>query len=73
MFVTVNPAKEVIATFFQTEPSSAVAEFGDQSSLMYLQPTASGSKYQGRNETLWEHQGKAVITGATAPQRCIAR
>lgn len=57
-----QPAKEVIATFFQTEPPTAIAEFGDQTSLMYRQPAASGTKYQGRNETLWEHQGEARIT-----------
>jgi uncharacterized protein len=57
-----QPAKEVIATFFQTEPPTAIAEFGDQTSLMYQQPAASGVKYQGRNETLWEHQGEARIT-----------
>ena len=52
----------MIATFFQTEPPTAIAEFGDQTSLMYRQPAASGTKYQGRNETLWEHQGEARIT-----------
>jgi uncharacterized protein len=57
-----QPAKQVIATFFQTEPPTAIAEFGDQTSLMYQQPAASGVKYQGRNETLWEHQGEARIT-----------
>jgi len=24
---------------------------------MYLQKSGSGAKYQGRNESLWEHQG----------------
>ena len=57
-----QPAKEVIATFFQTEPPTAIAEFGDQTSLMYQQLAASGTKYHGRNETLWEHQGEARIT-----------
>ena len=28
---------------------------------MYLQPTASGAKCQGRNEMTWEHQGEAAI------------
>jgi membrane-bound inhibitor of C-type lysozyme len=35
---------------------------------MYRQPTASGSKYQGRNETFWEHHGEATVTwGFEAP------
>lgn len=65
-------AKEVIANFFATEPPSAIAEFGDQTSFLVAQPAASGAKYQGRNETLWEHQGKALITwGYGAPEmRC---
>ena len=67
-----QPAKEVIATFFQTEPATAIAEFGDQTSWMVQQPAASGAKYQGRNETLWEHHGEALITwGYSAPEmRC---
>ena len=67
-----NPANEVIVTFFQTDPPTLIAERGDSVSLMYLQPSGSGTKYQGRNETYWEHQGEASITwGYGAPQmRC---
>lgn len=57
-----QPANEVIATYFDTDPPTAVAEYGDQTSLLYQQPAASGTKYQGRNETVWEHQGEAKIT-----------
>jgi len=57
-----SPANEVIATYFQTEPPTLIAERGDQVSLMYLQKSGSGAKYQGRNESLWEHQGEALIT-----------
>lgn len=67
-----NPANEVVATFFRTDPATMIAERGDSVSLMYLEPSASGSKYQGRNETFWEHQGQAMITwGHGAPEmRC---
>jgi hypothetical protein len=34
-----------------------------QVSLMYLAPSGSGAKYQGRNESLWEHGGE-VVAGA---------
>ena len=57
-----NPANEVVATYFQTEPPTLIAERGDSVSLMFVQPSASGTKYQGRNESLWEHQGEAMIT-----------
>jgi uncharacterized protein len=67
-----NPAEEVLVTFYQTDPQTLIAERGDSASLMYLQPSASGTKYQGRNETFWEHQGQVSITwGYGKPQmRC---
>ena len=66
-----NPANEVMVTFFKTEPPTLIAERGDSVSLMVLQPSGSGAKYQGRNETFWEHQGEALITwGYGAPQMC---
>lgn len=63
---------EIVVTFFQTDPPTLIAERGDAVSLMYLQPSASGAKYQGRNETLWEHGGEALVTwGHGAPEmRC---
>ena len=57
-----NPANEIITTFFQTEPPTMIAERGDETSFMILQPSGSGTRYQGRNETFWEHQGAATIT-----------
>jgi len=68
-FVCGSPGPEVIATFFQTKPPTLIAELGDSVSLMYQQPSASGAKYQGRNETFWEHHGEAlVIWGYGAPE-----
>lgn len=66
-----RPGNEVVVTFFQTDPPTLIAEHGDSVSLMYLQPGGSGTRYQGRNETFWEHQGQASITwgyGAPAMQ-----
>ena len=69
-----NPSNEVVATFFQTDPPTLIAERGDQVSLMYLQPSGSGSKYQGRNESFWEHHGEAMITwGSGSPEMKCAR
>jgi len=67
-----DPTNEVIATFFQTEPPTLIAERGDSVSLMYMQPGGDGAKYQGRNETFREHEGEALITwGYGAPEmRC---
>ena len=71
----VDPRNEVVVTFFETDPPTLEAERGGQVSLMYLAPSASGSKYQGRNESFWEHQGEATIVwGYGSPEmRCSKR
>jgi uncharacterized protein/heat shock protein HslJ len=63
---------EIAVVFFPTDPPTLIAERGDSVSLMYQQPSASGSRYQGRNESFWEHQGEAtVVSGHGAPDmRC---
>ena len=64
-----NPASEVSVIFFKTDPPTLIAERGDSVSLMYQQPSGSGVKYLGRNETLWEHQAETIITwGYGAPE-----
>jgi uncharacterized protein len=64
-----QPANEVVVTYFETEPPTAIVERGDGSSLMFQQPSGSGAKYQGRNESFWEHHGEAVLTwGYDAPE-----
>ena len=67
-----DPRNEVIVDFFQTDPPSLIAERGDSVSLMLQQPAASGTRYQGRNESFWEHQGEAtVVWGYGTPEiRC---
>jgi uncharacterized protein len=67
-----DPKNEVVVTFFETDPPTLIAERGDHVSLMYLQPSGSGSKYEGRNESLWEHHGEATIVwGYGSPEmRC---
>lgn len=69
------PAKEVVATYYATEPPTALVEFGDSTSLMYLQPSGSGARYQGRNESLWEHHGEARVTWGyqAAEMQCTQR
>jgi len=69
-----QPSNEVVATFFDTDPPTVIVERGDASSLMYRQPSASGAKYQGRNESFWEHHGEATVTwGYDGPElRCVA-
>ena len=57
-----NPANEVVATFSETDPSTAVLERGDRSMITWLVPTASGSKYEGQNVMFWI-KGDEVVFG----------
>jgi len=69
-----DPANQVVVTFFSTDPPTLLAERSDSLSLMYLQPSASGARYQGRNESFWEHRGEATVTwGYGAPEMRCAR
>lgn len=65
-------ASQIVVTFFPTEPPALIAARGDKRALMFIQPSASGAKYQSRNESFWEHQGEATIIWGrgTAPLRC---
>ncbi|WP_434086670.1 MliC family protein [Shewanella mangrovisoli] len=70
-----NPANEVVVSYFKTEPATLIAERGDQTSLMFVQPSGSGAKYQGRNESMWEHHGEAkIVWGYEAPEMtCVVK
>lgn len=70
-----NPANEVVVSYFKTELATLIAERGDQTSLMFVQPSGSGAKYQGRNESLWEHHGEAkIVWGYEAPEMtCVVK
>ncbi|MGW8207301.1 MAG: MliC family protein [Hyphomicrobiaceae bacterium] len=67
-----SQANRIVATFFPTDPPTLIAERGDSVSFMVLAPSASGARYEGRNESFWEHQGEARVTwGHGAPEmRC---
>jgi uncharacterized protein len=64
-----DDGSEVQATRFDaTDPPSQVAERGDQTALMTQQPAASGTLWQGRNESLHEKGPDAlVVWGWQAP------
>ena len=68
-----RPDEEVVATYFPTDPPSALAERGDDIAVLYQQPAASGARYVGCNESIWEHQGEAMIAwGPGSPERHCA-
>ncbi len=63
------PETPLIVTFYESDTPTLIAKLNGETSLMYQQPAASGSKYQGSNESFWEHQGEArVIWGYNTPE-----
>jgi uncharacterized protein len=56
-----TPENQVTVTFYETEPKTLIAERGNTHSLMFIERSASGSKYQGGNKSFWESKGVAQI------------
>lgn len=65
-----DPANDVIATFFDTEPPTMVAEHGEEATLMYRQPTASGTHYAARRDAFREWQGQVTVKFGSTQLRC---
>lgn len=64
-----SPIKQLTVTFYQSDIPTLIANYGDSESLMYSAIAASGAKYEGRNESFWEHQGEArVVWGYNTPE-----
>jgi len=68
-----NPANEVVATFFETEPKSARIERGDQTITAFAVTSGSGAKYEGRNLTFWTKDKEAAVTWMGSDLKCGAR
>jgi uncharacterized protein len=74
-----NPANEVVANFFDTDPPSARVERGDQTTTVWQVESGSGAKYEGQNVTFWNKGNEAnvewlnVNTGKTDKLSCKAR
>lgn len=68
-----DPRNEVFVTYFETEPPTLIAERGDQVSLMYLQSGEDSQRYVGRNESVVQRGGEALVTwGYQAPtMHCV--
>jgi uncharacterized protein len=69
-----NVSDELVVTFYPTDPATAIVERGDRSVLMFQQPSASGARYAGPNETFWDKGGEARVTwGYQAPAMSCRR
>lgn len=62
------------AVFYeQTDPKSAVLTRGNDQIIVLAKPTASGTKYVGRNVTYNEHQGEIKINWFDNKLECKAK
>jgi uncharacterized protein len=74
-----NPANEIVANFFETDPPSARVERGDKTWTVWQVESGSGAKYEGQNITFWSKGSEAtasmlnVETGKTDDIKCTAR
>jgi uncharacterized protein len=70
-----SPPTEATATYFATDPPTAVVTFQDASQTMFAMPSGSGARYAIANSQLWEHQGVAMIRWKAAKRelRCPKR
>ena len=68
-----NPANEVVATFFETDPPTARLERGDKTVTAWLVPAGSGSKYEGQNVEFWSKGKDAMVTWLGTELRCASK
>ena len=74
-----NPANEVVANFFDTDPATARVERGDRTVTVWQVKSGSGAKYQGQSVMLWSKGNEAIVTwlntstGVTEELQCRAR
>ena len=65
-----NPANEIVATYFETDPPTAQVERGDRAATVWLVPAGSGSKYEGQNLELWTKGDEATVTWLDEEMTC---
>ena len=68
-----NPANELVATFFETDPPTARLERGDQTVTAWLVPAASGAKYEGQNVEFRTKGQDATATWLGAELNCRSK
>lgn len=56
-----NPDGDLKVSLFATDPPALLAVREDSESVLFLVPSASGAKYEGKDTMVWEHRGKAQV------------
>jgi uncharacterized protein len=74
-----NPANEVVANFFATDPPTIRLERGDRTKTLWRVGSASAGKYEGQNVSLVQQGSELAVswmdtnTGKTDELQCKAR
>ena len=68
-----NPANEVVATFFDTQPPAARFERGDRTVIGWQVRTASGETYEGQNLSFWSKGSDATVVWLGEELKCQAK
>jgi uncharacterized protein len=65
-----NPANEIVATFYDTDPPTARLERGDTVITTLLGPTGSGARYEGHNVVFWIKGNEAMVNWKGEELQC---
>jgi heat shock protein HslJ/membrane-bound inhibitor of C-type lysozyme len=57
-------------TFYDTKPSLALIQHGNETRPAFQALAASGAKYEGRDVMFWEAQGEATVTWSGMDLKC---
>lgn len=68
-----NPANEIVATFFGTDPPTVRLERGDKTVTAWLVPAGSGSKYEGQNVEFRTKGREATVTWLDEKLKCASK
>lgn len=74
-----NPANEVVANFFDTDPPTIRLERSDRTKTLWRVGAASAGKYEGQNVAVVQQGGELGVswldtnTGKTDELQCTAR
>jgi uncharacterized protein len=68
-----NPANEIVATFYKTNPPTARLERGDTVITAFLRPSGSGAKYERQNVLFWSKGKAALVQWKDEKLQCQAK
>lgn len=68
-----DPANELRATVYETDPPTARIEHGNRTAAASLVRTASGAKFEAPGVTFWSKGKEALVTWHGMDLRCTAK